>query len=232
MSRYARTDQEKFDEQLEDYFDSDQGKLYLADLITEYLKTPEGAAAVRAALSTDDNSGTTITTTGTGTASVAARSPAGASSSAGPSPKKPKANPVSHSAKWDSLLADATANWSYAPIQTVRRRSAKQVIHITAKYICVELDKWVDLALGLANQARFASLEEGHYVKINLLGALVRRMRCNFRYDAALAVIDRINASHTPVAPEVRAQVLNLRAEFRGRSLSRQAASAASEVDV
>lgn len=232
-SATARTDQEKFDEKLEDYFDSDTGKAYLAELITEFLKTDEGVAVVRNAISSDDNSGTTITTTATGTASVAAASQAAASSSVGPSPKKPRANPVvSHSAKWDSLLADATANWNYEAIQTVRRRGPKQVIHITAKYINVELEKWIALALELVNQARFASLEEANYVKIYLLGALVRRMRCNFRFDAALKVIDMINASHTPVSTETRAQVLSLTSEFRGRSVTGQAASAAASVDV
>ena len=56
MSNSDLTKQEKFDDMPEDYMDSVEGHFSFHDLFTEYLKTPEGIEAVRAAVQHDDSS--------------------------------------------------------------------------------------------------------------------------------------------------------------------------------
>ena len=205
----AKPSQEQFELQLEEYFDSTEGKDFLFGLISDYLKTEEGVSSIRAILSQDDKSGTTITTAATAAASTPA-----------PALKKPKIARTVDSLpeKWDSLLESAANNWPFDHIATVRGKSKTRIINKTAVHIEDELDKWVDRALKLLIQTKFASPEEEHYVRTKLLRTLIHRMRCSFRFEAGIVILNALNKKHVPMLLETRHQVLQLLSDLRGRA--------------
>ena len=138
MNDNDTTEQEKFDDMLEDYMDSIEGQASFHDLFADFLKTPEGIAAVRTAMQHDDGSlssaqistgGTTTTQAPGSVASTPAKSPAAAATPASWPEDLSKYDLV------DTLDQKASKQWIYNHLDTIRGRGLKQVIDQTTAHI-------------------------------------------------------------------------------------------------
>ena len=143
MSNSDLTEQEKFDNMLEDYMDSVEGQASLHDLFADFLKTPEGIAAVRTTMQHDDGSlssaqistgGTTTTQAPGSVASTPAKSPAAAATTT-TTAAAPQVDELSKYDLVETLDLRASKQWIYNHLDTIRGRGLKQVIAQTAAHI-------------------------------------------------------------------------------------------------
>ena len=223
MSQVDLVEQEKFDEMLEDYMDSVEGQASFHDLFADFLKTPAGIAAVRAATQHDDsslssahtsNGGTTMTQAPGSTHTTPAKPPAVA---VAPTVATPPDEEMSKYDLVDTLDHKASKQWLYSSLDTIRGRGSKRVVSQTTAHIRVELGRWLVKALRTLGLAAWEDLDQEHYARTRLLHALVTRMHCKSRFRAGLVLLDEIVHAFPTKDPIVSSQDNYRRKEFQNR---------------
>ena len=187
-----RTAQEQFDDQLENYIESNSGKEVFHAMFADFLRSPQGAELVREIVEhNEEESAQTLSTTAT--TSQDRVSP----------PKKPRHSQATGlNAKWKDVLTEATKKWRYQSIKTIRGRGPTMQITGTTKHVYREMDRHSRDALSLVNQARFTDEDERRYVLAFILDNMTRRMRCNMRFEAGVVIINALRARKTITSPE------------------------------
>ena len=226
MNDIESTEQEKFNDMLEDYIDSAEGRDSFRDLFADFLKTPEGIAAVRAATQHDDSSlssahtligGTTTTQAPGSTHATPAKPPAVA---VAPTVATLPDEEMSKYDLVDTLDHKASKQWVYTSPDTIHGRSSKRVVSRTTAHIRVELGRWLMKALRALGLSAWEDLDQEHYAHTRLLHILVTRMRCKSRFRAGLILLDEIVHAFPTKDKAVSAQDDYRRREFRDKAAS------------